>query len=203
MATGFVGSTSTYCSIDSCLRKHCNLLFWVWDKYEGHHLDCRYFESCFTFFSPSLPQSRSFLTILQIGLWGTTRIYRRILGIGYSQDHGAPDLEYDIVAQLPRHGWESDRSSNIDVDIVWSSLLLLSGSLLVLFLALEDFPDLLDASVRLVWTPVRPLWGPVRPLDEPVWPISLLSSCLVPHPNLIIVQPYYLKYVQHQGQFYQ
>ena len=29
MITGFVGSTSTCCSIDSCLRKRCSLLFWV------------------------------------------------------------------------------------------------------------------------------------------------------------------------------
>ena len=29
MAIGFVGSTSTCCSIDSCLRKRCSLLFWV------------------------------------------------------------------------------------------------------------------------------------------------------------------------------
>jgi hypothetical protein len=29
MATGFVGSTSTCCSIDPCLRKCCRLLFWV------------------------------------------------------------------------------------------------------------------------------------------------------------------------------
>ena len=60
MAIGFVGWTSTCCSIFSWLRKRCNLLFWVWDKPEGHHLGCKYFESFFTFFSPSLLQLRSF-----------------------------------------------------------------------------------------------------------------------------------------------
>ena len=69
MATGFVGSTSTCCSIDSYLRKCCSLLFWVWDKPEGHHLSCRYFEFSFTSFSPFLLQLRSFSTkLLLIGL---------------------------------------------------------------------------------------------------------------------------------------
>jgi len=36
--------------------------FLVWDKPEGHHLGCKYLKSSFTFFSPSLLQSRSFLT---------------------------------------------------------------------------------------------------------------------------------------------
>ena len=71
MAIGFVGSTSTYCSINSCLRKHCNLLFWVWAKPEGHHLGCKYFEFSFTSFSPSLLQLRSFfIRLLLIGLCG-------------------------------------------------------------------------------------------------------------------------------------
>jgi len=73
MATDFVGSTSTCCSFVSCLRKHCDLLFWVCDKPEGHHLSCKYFESCFLFFSLSLLQLRSLLTrlsLVTIGLCG-------------------------------------------------------------------------------------------------------------------------------------
>ena len=71
MAIDFVGWASTCCSIFSWLRKRCNLLFWVWDKPEGHHLGSRSFESFFTFFSPSLLQLRSFLTrLLLIGLCG-------------------------------------------------------------------------------------------------------------------------------------
>ena len=70
MIIGFVGSTSTCCSIDSCLRKCCSLLFWVWDKPEGHHLGGKYFEFFFTSFSPFLLQLRSFsIRLLLIGLW--------------------------------------------------------------------------------------------------------------------------------------
>ena len=79
MVVGFVGSASTCCSINSFLRKRCNLLFWVWDKPERHHLDCKYFESFFTSFSPSLLQLRSLLTrllLVTIGLGDTQLGYR-------------------------------------------------------------------------------------------------------------------------------
>ena len=64
MATGFVSLTSTCCSIISCLRNRCSLLFWVWDKPEGHHLGCKYFESFFMSVSPSLLQLKFFSTRL-------------------------------------------------------------------------------------------------------------------------------------------
>ena len=70
MAIGFVGLTSTSCPIVSCLRKRCNLRFWVRDKPEGHHLGCKYFESCLT---SSLLQLKSLLTrslLATIGLCG-------------------------------------------------------------------------------------------------------------------------------------
>ena len=70
MAIGFVGLTSTSCPIVSCLRKRCNLRFWVRDKPEGHHLGCEYFESCLT---SSLLQLKSLLTkslLATIGLCG-------------------------------------------------------------------------------------------------------------------------------------
>ena len=49
-----VGLTSTCCFIDSCLRICCSLLFWVWDKPEGHHLGYKYFDSCLPLFSHCL-----------------------------------------------------------------------------------------------------------------------------------------------------
>jgi len=67
-----VFAASTCCSIDS-LRKCCSLCFWVWDKPEGHHLGCKYLESCFALFSSALLQPVSFLTRLllaTIGLCG-------------------------------------------------------------------------------------------------------------------------------------
>ena len=70
MAIGFVGLTSTSCPIVSCLRKCCNLRFWVRDKPEGHHLGCKYLESCLT---SSLLQLKSLLTrslLATIGLCG-------------------------------------------------------------------------------------------------------------------------------------
>ena len=70
MAIGFVALTSTSCPIVSCLRKRCNLCFWVRDKPEGHHLGCKYFESCLT---SSLLQLKSPLTrslLVTIGLCG-------------------------------------------------------------------------------------------------------------------------------------
>ena len=69
MVADLAGITSTYCSMDSFFCIHCSLLFWVWDKPEGHHLGCKYFESCFTLFSSALLQPTSFLTrLLLIGL---------------------------------------------------------------------------------------------------------------------------------------
>ena len=69
----FIGMTTSCCSIAFFLRKYCSLRFWVWDKSEGHHFGCKYFESCFSLFSSALLQSTSSLTrLLQvtIGLWG-------------------------------------------------------------------------------------------------------------------------------------
>ena len=42
MIIDLAATTSVCCSIDSFLRIHCSLLFWVWDKPEGHHLGCKY-----------------------------------------------------------------------------------------------------------------------------------------------------------------
>ena len=36
MVTDLIGTNSACCSIDSFLRIRCSLLFWVWDKPEGH-----------------------------------------------------------------------------------------------------------------------------------------------------------------------
>ena len=66
MVADLVGITSACCSMDSFLRIRCSLLFWVWDKPEGHHLGCRYFESYFMSFSHSLLQLMSFLTRLSL-----------------------------------------------------------------------------------------------------------------------------------------
>ena len=64
-----VFAASTYCSIDS-LCKHCSLRIWVWDKPEGHHLSCKYFESCSLLFSFSLLQSTSCLIRLLLATVG-------------------------------------------------------------------------------------------------------------------------------------
>ena len=72
MVANLAGTTSTCCSIDSFLHIYCSLLFWVWDKSEGHHLGCKYLLSCFMSLSPSLLQSGLLLTRLllaTIGLW--------------------------------------------------------------------------------------------------------------------------------------
>ena len=72
MVADLAGTTSACCSIDSFLRIRCSLLFWVWDKAEGHHLGCKYCLSCFMSFSLSWLQSSLFLTRLllaTIGLW--------------------------------------------------------------------------------------------------------------------------------------
>ena len=65
MVAVLAGTTSACCSMDS-LRIHWSLLFWVGDKPEGHHLGCRYFESCFMLSSHSLLQSMSLLTRLSL-----------------------------------------------------------------------------------------------------------------------------------------
>ena len=73
MVADLAGITSTYCSMDSFFCIQCSLLFWVWDKPEGHHLGCMYFESSFALFSTSLLQSTSSLARLllaTIGLCG-------------------------------------------------------------------------------------------------------------------------------------
>ena len=40
----FLGITAPCCSIDSCWRKRWSLLFWVWDKPEGHHFGHRHLD---------------------------------------------------------------------------------------------------------------------------------------------------------------
>ena len=64
------GTASTCCSIASFLRIRCSLRFWVWDKPEGHHLGCKYFESCSLLFPFSLLQSTSCLTGLLLATIG-------------------------------------------------------------------------------------------------------------------------------------
>ena len=66
MVADLTGTTFACCSMDSFLRIRYSLLFWVSDKPEGHHLGCKYFESCLISFSHSLLQSMSFLTRLSL-----------------------------------------------------------------------------------------------------------------------------------------
>ena len=42
MVADLAGTTSACCSMNSFLRIRCSLLFWVWDKPEGHHLGYKY-----------------------------------------------------------------------------------------------------------------------------------------------------------------
>ena len=51
MIADVIGTASTFCSIAFFLCIRCSLRFWVWDKPEGHHLGCKYFESCSLLFS--------------------------------------------------------------------------------------------------------------------------------------------------------
>ena len=72
MVVDLAVTTSVCCSIDSFLRIRCSLIFWVWDKLEGHHLGCRYWLSCFISFSPSWLHVGLLLTRLSlttISLW--------------------------------------------------------------------------------------------------------------------------------------
>ena len=150
----FIGTVSTSCSIASFLRKCCCFHFWVWHKLEGHHLGCKYFESCFALFSPSLLQSRSFSTRF---LLATTDIcgeawleYIRILNLIWLHMHptiiheyiktrilaiplGNRFIEWRIITLTWTKIWllMMFRWWFRILDFVWASLLLLVDSLLI------------------------------------------------------------------------
>ena len=77
------GITFTSCSINSWLRIRCSLLFWAWDKPDGHLLGCKYFESLFTLFLTLLAAIEILFDQIMTSnngslWWVTTWIYRRI-----------------------------------------------------------------------------------------------------------------------------
>ena len=99
----FLGITAPCCSIDSCWRKRWSLLFWVWDKPEGHHFGRRHLDPRALSFTYTFGTTGASLTrLLQCSI---IRIWSGILGIRM-QPHTSIRRRWAIVDIWPRP-WQS------------------------------------------------------------------------------------------------